>query len=140
MSHASQDREVYDEELDRRRCVANAKSTGDRCKRRPIKGGRVCKIHGGGSPQAKRSARQRLLAAVEPAMGVLIDVVEHEVEIVTDGDGRPHEVGPRHADRIRAAEAILDRTGYPRRAELSIADGVAEIEAVLDELEGGDDE
>lgn len=137
MSRASQEREVWDDELDRRRCTANAKSTGDRCLRRPIKGGRVCKLHGGGSPQAKRSARQRLLAAVEPAMGVLIEVVEAELSVTFDAYGKPHATGPGYADRIRAAEAILDRTGYPRRAELSIADGVAEIEAVLDELEGG---
>ena len=140
MSLASRDRDVWDDELGRRRCTANAKSTGDRCRKRPIPGGRVCKTHGGGAPQVQRSARQRLLAAVDPAIGVLIDVVETEIRVLTDQDGRPYEVGPGHADRIRAAEAILDRTGYPRRAELSMVDGVAELEALLDELEDDDDD
>lgn len=119
-----------------RRCTAKAKSTGERCKRRPIIGGTVCKVHGGGAPQVKAAARARLAGAVDPAISVLIQMVTSEVEVVFDDEGRPHEVGPRHADRIRASEAILDRAGYPKRTEVDLTDSreriVAQLRALRD--------
>lgn len=41
------------------RCTGTAKSTGERCKRRPIPGGTVCVKHGGGAPQVRAAAVQR---------------------------------------------------------------------------------
>lgn len=42
------------------RCTGTAKSTGARCKRRPIPGGTVCVKHGGGAPQVRNAAQARL--------------------------------------------------------------------------------
>lgn len=45
--------------MEGRQCTATAKQTGVRCKRRPIPGGAVCKIHGGGIPAVKAAAQRR---------------------------------------------------------------------------------
>lgn len=42
------------------RCIATAKGTGKQCKRRPIPGGTVCRMHGGASPQVRAAADRRL--------------------------------------------------------------------------------
>lgn len=42
-----------------RQCVANAKSTGERCTRYAMTGGTVCPQHGGKAPQVRASARRR---------------------------------------------------------------------------------
>jgi hypothetical protein len=49
------------------RCTAHSRS-GARCKGRPIRGGSVCRMHGGGAPQVKRKAAERLLALQSPAI------------------------------------------------------------------------
>lgn len=55
-----------------RRCIATAKSTGQRCGRAPIPGGEVCKVHGGGSPKVRAAAQRRLdLAAAQAAVVTL---------------------------------------------------------------------
>lgn len=41
-------------------CRAHSSRTGQPCKNRPIIGGTVCKFHGGGSPQVKRKAAERI--------------------------------------------------------------------------------
>jgi hypothetical protein len=43
------------------RCTGTAKSTGERCTQPAIPGGTVCRYHGGGAPQVKAAAEQRLL-------------------------------------------------------------------------------
>lgn len=142
MPTQAQDRAVYDEDLERRRCTANAKSTGARCKRRPIPGGRVCKMHGGGAPQVQASARRRLLEAVDPALSALIAVVDgppgdwEMVEAGWESTGVWKFRGATHTERIRAAEAILDRTGYPRKTEVDLTDSrerlVEQLKALRD--------
>lgn len=42
-----------------RRCTATSRS-GERCKRWAIKGGRVCRSHGGAAPQVRAAAERRL--------------------------------------------------------------------------------
>lgn len=87
-------------------CKAKAKS-GRRCRNRPIPGGTVCRTHGGSAPQVKRSARLRLLELVDPAIATLA----REMTMSTD---------PRV--RLRAAEAILDRSGHPRGISITTED------------------
>lgn len=48
---------------EKRQCTAKAKGTGERCKRAPIRGGTVCKLHGGGSRRAREAAGRRLAEA-----------------------------------------------------------------------------
>lgn len=42
------------------RCTATAKSTRERCKRRPVPGANVCVKHGGKAPQVQAAAARRL--------------------------------------------------------------------------------
>ena len=87
-----------------RRCTANAKGTGKRCRRRPHPGATVCVIHGAGAPQVQRSARERLNELVLPAIGALHDAL-------ASGDV---------AAALKAARMVLDRCGYPPSSKLAV--------------------
>lgn len=85
-------------------------SDGSRqCERWAIKGSTVCATHGGRAPQVKKSARERLLEAADPAAARLVKALESEDERAA----------------IKAAQLILDRAGLgPRSAvEMSGPDG-----------------
>lgn len=82
--------------MDTRRCTAQARTTGNQCKRRPILGGTVCKMHGGGAPQVIKKALERLAALVDPAIARLAVVVDDEDSRVA----------------LAAAKDILDRNDY----------------------------
>jgi hypothetical protein len=62
----------------KRQCKAQAHSTGERCRRAPIAGAEVCRVHGGASPQVKAAAARRLEhAAAEQAVrtyGLPVDI------------------------------------------------------------------
>lgn len=62
-------------------------------------------MHGGGAPQVQASARERLAALAEPAVGVLGTLLRRS--------RAPHV-------QLGAARDVLDRTGYraPTRVEL----------------------
>lgn len=105
-----------------RRCKATAKSTGNRCRKPAILGATVCLTHGGGAPQVRLAARARLAALVDPAIDALTRTLAEEERVVRDTFDRPHVLGPTFAERIRAAEAILDRAGYPKRTEVDLTD------------------
>ncbi len=64
--------------MDTPRCTATSKQSGVRCKRRPIPGGAVCVIHGGGSPQVKQKALERLMALQHPAIDRLTKLIDQE--------------------------------------------------------------
>lgn len=129
------DRPVYDPKAGRPRCTADNRQ-GARCGNRPIAGGVVCRNHGGSAPQVRKAARLRLLELVDPALAALADVLERDVEIVHDEKGAPHVV-PTFAERTKAAEAILDRTGHPRRRELDLGDARSRLlERIRSEADG----
>jgi hypothetical protein len=92
-----------------RQCTATSKQTGERCKRAPIVGGFVCEIHGGKIPGVRKAARERLLAMVDPALDALLRVLK------THGPPCEH-CGRSDGDRdpvvVRAAQLVLDRTGF----------------------------
>ena len=81
------------------RCTATSKTTGERCRQPAIRGGNVCRYHGGASPQVQRSARGRLAELVMPA----IETLNNE-----------RRTAKRSSDRQRAANSILDRAGITR--------------------------
>lgn len=91
--------------MEARQCSATSKQSGKRCRRRPTPGANVCKIHGSASPQAKRTARERLLEAADPAVARLVKLLEAEDETVA----------------IRAAVAVLDRAGFGPRSSLALS-------------------
>ncbi len=83
----------------RRKCKAKNRQ-GKQCGQQPIKGGVVCRYHGGSAPQVLKAARERLNDLVDPAINVLAKCVE------PDKDGEVPIAG------LAAARDILDRTGY----------------------------
>lgn len=91
---------------DSRRCTATANRTGERCKAPAIKGHQVCRVHGGASPQVIKTAKERLLELVDPALAALHAILSDET---TDDPVK-----------VRAALGILDRTGYGPGATLTV--------------------
>ena len=75
------------------RCTAKAKSSGKRCRRQSILGARVCYVHGGASPQVRRSARERLALLVDPALARIAKVLKEGEDVVA----------------VRAAIFLLDK-------------------------------
>jgi hypothetical protein len=66
-------------------------------------------MHGGSAPQVRKSARERLAALADPAIGVLAIALKKAVET--------NDLSAA----IRAAVAVLDRAGYnPRTSQLSL--------------------
>lgn len=90
------------------RCHATSSQTGRPCKKSPILGGGVCLTHGGSAAQVQKAARLRLLALADPAISALSAIVQDEE--AADGD------------RLRAATAILDRTGFGPGSKVEVED------------------
>ena len=78
-----------------RRCRARHRD-GGRCKNWAIRGGTVCRYHGGSAPQVRAAAAERLAALVHPAITRLSRLMRNR---------NPHI-------RMRAVENILDRTNF----------------------------
>ena len=93
-----------------RRCNAHSSRSGERCKKSAILGGSVCRTHGGSAPQVKRKALERIKELQTPAVEVLAQAIDAE-EQQLDRKGQVIGLGPDHAVRLRAATAVLDRTG-----------------------------
>lgn len=53
------------------------------CGNAPIKGGTVCKFHGGNLPQVKAAAQRRLLAMVIPSLVRLNDLIHQDTHLAT---------------------------------------------------------
>lgn len=78
-----------------RQCSAHNRQ-GNRCGRRPRPGSTVCVMHGGAAPQVQNAARRRLLEAADPAAAELVKLLD----------------SPDEQIRLRAATALLDRSGH----------------------------
>jgi hypothetical protein len=99
-----------------RRCSARSKQSGQRCKRHPILGGTVCRMHGGAAPQVQQSARDRIAALVHPA----IDTLERAL---SDCDVNA---------AVRAARDLLDRAGFAATARHEIAASKSLAELIVE--------
>lgn len=100
----------------RRQCTATNRA-GEPCRRAPILGGTVCAVHGGKAPQVIAAARLKLLRGRDLAIDALLRAL--------DGDDSPCATcGRSNSDRdpavIRAAQIVLDRTGFGPSASLTI--------------------
>jgi hypothetical protein len=80
---------------DRPRCRAHNR-LGASCSAFPIHGGSVCIVHGGGAPQVKKAAEDRIRELVDPALNRLAKLIEDDSSGVALG----------------AVKDILDRAGY----------------------------
>ena len=87
----------------RRLCYAK----NNTCRGPAMTGQKVCKAHGGSSPQAKRSARLRLAGLVDPAIATL-------AKEMTGAE--------KSNDRLAAANSVLDRAGYGRAQQIETTD------------------
>lgn len=94
------------EYLMERQCTAHSKQSAKRCKRYAIPGGGVCTMHGGKAPQVKTAARARILAMVDPALGVLETLLRKSKHDPT---------------RLNAIKEILDRAGLATKQQIEIS-------------------
>lgn len=83
--------------IDKPRCKYT-KRNGEQCKNAPIKGGTVCKKHGGAAAHIQRKATERLQSMINPAL------VELNKILVAPGTS--------DGDKLRAVAMVLDRTGF----------------------------
>lgn len=84
-----------------RRCTAHTARTGEQCKRWAIKGGNVCRVHGGAAIQVQRKARERFNDLVDPMINIAYRMVEEAEE------------GKLTAtERLGLMKFIADRTGF----------------------------
>ena len=102
-------------------CTAKAKSTQKRCGNPPIRGGTVCKFHGGGAPQVKAvAARAVFEALVGPALMQYRRIIE-----APDVDDRV---------KLAALRDLFDRTGYKPPVQVEFISDAA-IEADIKRIE-----
>lgn len=87
------------------RCTAHSKRTGEPCGNWSIRGGNVCRKHGGSVGAVRRRATERLNEASYALAGMLL-------EIATSGTSE--------AVRLAAIKDALDRAGLRPRDEVSI--------------------
>jgi len=102
--------ETAQETTPRRRTGPQCKArrtNGQPCKNAPIKGGTVCARHGGGAPQVREKANQRLLEMVMPALARIRKIILNP--------------NTSDADALKAAREVLNRTGFTERFALDIA-------------------
>jgi hypothetical protein len=92
-------------------CHATCKATGMPCRRQAIAGATVCRVHGAAAPQVKEAARVRLLALVDPALGVLARAIKPR----------------RKLDNLALAASrdVLDRAGIGERPVEATGAGVS---------------
>ena len=98
-------------------CTAKAKSTGNRCARRPIAGGTVCSVHGGAAFQVKRAAKLRLLDLVDPALGELYRIL-HRMP--------GQEITAAHS--IQAARTVLEHTKDADQLNINLHGTVTQVD------------
>ena len=82
----------------KRPCTAH-RTDGEPCQAQAIKGMKVCRVHGGSSPQAKKATARRMLEElVSPALS--------QLKLIVDNPKTPPAV------KLAAVRDILDRTGH----------------------------
>ena len=118
----------------RRRCIAQSKSTGKPCRAYAVVGHTVCWKHGGAAPQVQAKAKERqdeiqvsALVQLEQLLPKAIAAMER---VLDDEDARP-------ADAIAAANGIIDRF-VPKKLHVEEDGGQEEreMDAEIDEIMG----
>lgn len=102
------------------RCSATNRQ-GNQCGKAAIKGGSVCRMHGGAAPQVQRKAAERLAEARDHALTLLLrqiqsgeieprtvlDAVVKLTEVTETMEGRVSKrVGVEHGDRAEVSERV----------------------------------
>lgn len=102
-------------------CTAH-RQDGHPCKAQSIRGGTVCRVHGGAAPQVRQAANLRLLQALDPAAGELVRIALN---------------GKTERDRITAIKELFERAGFgePKRLEIAQVPDQALIDEWITTLE-----
>lgn len=103
-------------------CTATSRHSGSRCKKAAIKGGTVCRLHGGAAPQVQRSARERFNDAIDPMINLLFRQLKAAEE------GRLS-----HTEELSLMKFIADRTGFVPGKTVNV-DGPAKWEGVMEHI------
>jgi hypothetical protein len=88
--------------LEEPRCTARCKARDARCKNRPMRGGKVCRVHGGAAVQVRAAAARRL--AVEKVQGEVKNALAFES---LEGVADPLGALSRLADESMAMKEAL---------------------------------
>ena len=99
-----------------RQCTGTSRN-GERCRRNAIPGGSVCVMHGGSIPSVRAAARTRLLAMVEPVLGVFEEIVTSWRDTQCEVCGQP-TTDPTSV--IRVGQLVLDRAGFGPSATMQV--------------------
>lgn len=100
------------------RCVAHKKD-GQRCKKAAIRGGKVCRSHGGAAKQVQRAARERFNDSIDPMLNAMAQMAK-EIE---DGTISPE-------DRRFFMKFVADRTGFVPGKAVNV-EGPARWEGII---------
>lgn len=115
------------------RCTALARTTGERCKRRPIPGGTVCVKHGGGAPAVRAAAERRRAQAEATA---LLEVVWNlDAAPVTDPVEALAALAGKAQHALDVLGAQVTTTGLDGPAGLAWSRTMKELRAMLEGLE-----
>lgn len=98
-----------------RRCQADSSGTGEPCRKYAIRGGNVCRTHGGSAPQVIAKANERLALAADRMAMKLLNIAESE--------NVPAYVA------LAAVDSALDRAGVvqPKQVQVDLDAPWAEI-------------
>src|SRR4029453_9700837 len=103
-----------DNSTDPRRCTAQSRQSGKRCKNASIPGGRICRFHGVAAPHVQKKAVERLQALEHPAIDVLARFLTAP-ELATMFSTMLHP-----STVLNAAKIVLDRTGHKPTDQIEI--------------------
>ena len=104
------------------RCSARARGSGQQCKRPAIKGGTVCRLHGGSAPQVIKKARERFNDLVDP----MINITEKMMKDAEEGKLTVQE-------QLALVKFVADRTGFVPGKTVNI-DGKAQWEIAMTQI------
>lgn len=100
----------------RTKCTGRAKKTGERCRRDPVKGAKVCMAHGGNAPQVKAKAAVRAEVMAWGLGDATIDPGETLLRLVSQSAARAQ----RYAAEL---EALVGESETLREALVAQAFG-----------------
>ncbi|MCX2713763.1 hypothetical protein [Mycolicibacterium sp. J2] len=106
-----------------RRCTAHSSRTGEQCKNVAIKGGKVCRYHGGNAPHVIANARARLQNAADLMARELLGIA-----LTADTE----------SVKLAAIRDALDRAGLKAPAEVVVTPGEPKAWETVFESIGGD--
>ncbi len=92
----------------KQKCSAKSSRTGEPCQRWAMNGTNVCQMHGGAARQVRLKARERLNEMAGRAIDTL-DIAMEKINIDS-------------SVAVKAAIAVLDRTGYHAKRTIEIGD------------------